>query len=99
MRIAAETLQKDTHLLVHHGVIGHQCVELGLLRPARQVAIQDQVADIQKIAVLRKLVDGIAAIQQLALVAIDRSEEHPSELQSLMRNSYAVYCFKKKSKT
>src|SRR3546814_14301383 len=48
-----------------------QCVELGLLRPARQVAIQDQVADIQKIAVLRKLVDGIAAIQQLALVAID----------------------------
>src|SRR3546814_6547600 len=27
---------------------------------------------------------------------IDRSEEHPSELQSLMRNSYAVFCFQKK---
>src|SRR3546814_8877154 len=26
-----------------------------------------------------------------------RSEEHPSELQSLMRNSYAVFCLKKKS--
>src|SRR3546814_9015994 len=25
-----------------------------------------------------------------------RSEEHTSELQSLMRNSYAVFCFKKK---
>src|SRR3546814_1283535 len=25
----------------------------------------------------------------------DRSEEHPSELQSLMRNSYAVFCLKK----
>src|SRR3546814_7998344 len=25
-----------------------------------------------------------------------RSEEHTSELQSLMRNSYAVYCLKKK---
>src|SRR3546814_60020 len=25
-----------------------------------------------------------------------RSEEHPSELQSLMRNSYAVFCLKKK---
>src|SRR3546814_6353968 len=25
----------------------------------------------------------------------DRSEEHTSELQSLMRNSYAVLCFKK----
>src|SRR3546814_3857075 len=24
-----------------------------------------------------------------------RSEEHTSELQSLMRNSYAVFCFKK----
>src|SRR3546814_7121067 len=27
--------------------------------------------------------------------AIVRSEEHTSELQSLMRNSYAVFCFKK----
>src|SRR3546814_2555525 len=28
----------------------------------------------------------------------DRSEEHTSELQSLMRNSYAVLCLKKKKK-
>src|SRR3546814_4824953 len=28
--------------------------------------------------------------------AIDRSEEHTSELQSLMRISYAVFCLKKK---
>src|SRR3546814_6317472 len=27
---------------------------------------------------------------------VDRSEEHTSELQSLMRLSYAVFCFKKK---
>src|SRR3546814_10177172 len=27
--------------------------------------------------------------------ALDRSEEHTSELQSLMRNSYAVFCLKK----
>src|SRR3546814_5790067 len=27
---------------------------------------------------------------------IDRSEEHTSELQSLMRTSYAVFCLKKK---
>src|SRR3546814_10380957 len=26
-----------------------------------------------------------------------RSEEHPSELQSLMRTSYAVFCLKKKT--
>src|SRR3546814_948500 len=29
----------------------------------------------------------------------ERSEEHTSELQSLMRNSYAVFCLKKKHKT
>src|SRR3546814_1757214 len=28
-----------------------------------------------------------------------RSEEHTSELQSLMRNSYAVFCLKKKNNT
>src|SRR3546814_1082983 len=28
----------------------------------------------------------------------DRSEEHTSELQSLMRNSYAVFCLKKKKR-
>src|SRR3546814_6533508 len=31
--------------------------------------------------------------------ALPRSEEHTSELQSLMRNSYAVFCLKKKNKT
>src|SRR3546814_5881478 len=30
---------------------------------------------------------------------IKRSEEHTSELQSLMRNSYAVFCLKKKNNT
>src|SRR3546814_5516585 len=36
--------------------------------------------------------------QQVALhaLAADRSEEHTSELQSLMRISYAVFCLKKK---
>src|SRR3546814_6481898 len=29
-------------------------------------------------------------------VAAERSEEHTSELQSLMRTSYAVFCLKKK---
>src|SRR3546814_7047338 len=29
---------------------------------------------------------------------VRRSEEHTSELQSLMRNSYAVFCLKKKNR-
>src|SRR3546814_3481603 len=32
------------------------------------------------------------------LVSVARSEEHTSELQSLMRISYAVFCLKKKNK-
>src|SRR3546814_1923251 len=31
------------------------------------------------------------------MVAAARSEEHTSELQSLMRSSYAVFCLKKKN--
>src|SRR3546814_5178276 len=38
-----------------------------------------------------------AADRELA-AAIGRSEEHTSELQSLMRISYAVFCLKKKKK-
>src|SRR3546814_9896894 len=34
----------------------------------------------------------------LNIDAIRRSEEHTSELQSLMRISYAVFCLKKKKK-
>src|SRR3546814_6474644 len=33
---------------------------------------------------------------QVELFMTDRSEEHTSELQSLMRISYAVFCLKKK---
>src|SRR3546814_5008669 len=31
-------------------------------------------------------------------IKVERSEEHTSELQSLMRISYAVFCLKKKKK-
>src|SRR3546814_9878854 len=34
----------------------------------------------------------------MRLEAAERSEEHTYELQSLMRNSYAVFCLKKKKK-
>src|SRR3546814_9483531 len=36
-------------------------------------------------------------LARAALLDDDRSEEHTSELQSLMRNSYAVFCLKKKN--
>src|SRR3546814_2851002 len=39
---------------------------------------------------------GIAYGSRDSLIADARSEEHTSELQSLMRISYAVFCLKKK---
>src|SRR3546814_2433031 len=40
---------------------------------------------------------SIAAQQAIGFGATVRSEEHTSELQSLMRISYAVFCLKKKN--
>src|SRR3546814_6002339 len=44
----------------------------------------------------RQHVDGLLMTRYLR--AVRRSEEHTSELQSLMRISYAVFCLKKKKK-
>src|SRR3546814_5907601 len=51
-----------------------------------------------------RLVTRLQAFDGEAVVGVDadtggRSEEHTSELQSLMRISYDVFCLKKKNKT
>src|SRR3546814_3904583 len=45
--------------------------------------------------VLQMSIDRVAPVIRRS-DTIDRSEEHTSELQSLMRISYAVFCLKKK---
>src|SRR3546814_1377966 len=43
----------------------------------------------------------VGTMSSIGMLIIDlpfRSEEHTSELQSLMRNSYAVFCLKKKNR-
>src|SRR3546814_3768228 len=49
----------------------------------------------------RQLLDRVRDSGYLSSVrdyhTLNRSEEHTSELQSLMRNSYAVFCLKKKT--
>src|SRR3546814_1528285 len=42
---------------------------------------------------------GVHAACQVVHFDTERSEEHTSELQSLMRISYAVFCLKQKTKT
>src|SRR3546814_2517305 len=65
-----------------------------------------QVFDRHRLSILRKLSldrkqaeDHGQPHRRVAITALseeDRSEEHTSELQSLMRNSYAVFCLTKK---
>src|SRR3546814_7357903 len=40
--------------------------------------------------------ETVGEVQRLTEATVYRSEEHTSELQSLMRISYAVFCLKKK---
>src|SRR3546814_3987567 len=42
------------------------------------------------------LIPVLASALGMTLARANRSEEHTSELQSLMRSSYAVFCLKKK---
>src|SRR3546814_1551254 len=81
--------------------VGH----LDLRGPAEVMHLTEHRADAAHLP-HQPLHDDVAvarrARQETALllreVEEDRSEEHTSELQSLMRNSYAVFCLKKKNK-
>src|SRR3546814_7255853 len=42
---------------------------------------------------------SVKRLKEMEGVVAERSEEHTSELQSLMRISYAVFCLKKKKQT
>src|SRR3546814_8850231 len=67
-------------------------------------------AAVEPMAAIASARIGAAILQDVSLVTTSRvamslplqsleprSEEHTSELQSLMRNSYAVFCLKKKT--
>src|SRR3546814_3549859 len=68
---------------------------------ARLTAHGLNVTDVVQFAVDQNPLDKqIEAIKgSIAALEADRSEEHTSELQSLMRISYAVFCLKKKTQT
>src|SRR3546814_8159842 len=78
-----------------------QIAELGL-------AVRRRV-EVRLLVELRRAADVEGPHRQLGARLADRlrrddadrlrSEEHTSELQSLMRTSYAVFCLKKKKKT
>src|SRR3546814_4991683 len=73
-----------------HAVFAHQLgAELGADGALR---VGDVVGELHLLA---ELEHRLGVLDDLG---IQRSEEHTSELQSLMRISYAVFCLKKKKK-
>src|SRR3546814_5966068 len=80
-----------------------------LIRPAYQPAVgEPESARLMRIAVRIAQSDATVLIEgetgtgkegmaRFVHVSSNRSEEHTSELQSLMRNTYAVFCLKKKN--
>src|SRR3546814_7397852 len=75
-----------------HAFAGH-AVEAGrLVAGTRAARTRDAGRDVHRHRHLR-------AVARRDQAAAARSEEHTSELQSLMRTSYAVFCLKKQRQT
>src|SRR3546814_10190848 len=72
-----------------------------LVRDARHLHHDDQLVNARVGVGLHGLADAVrrADTEDAGLERLVRSEEHTSELQSLMRLSYAVFCLKKKKST
>src|SRR3546814_7415789 len=66
-------------------------LELGRRLAHDRLAVAIDAIDVVSADILRCIGHRAAGCR----AAVDRSEEHTSELQSLMRISYAVFCLKK----
>src|SRR3546814_2070423 len=86
-----------------YGGIGGMCNLVAGLMLGRHTTILDKFNVDEWVAAVRQrqpsIASGPPAVARMVLDAQvppeDRSEEHTSELQSLMRSSYAVFCLKK----
>src|SRR3546814_8668880 len=85
-------------LRVEMGEVGDQILDDFHMRQRGDLDVALQILDRGGAgeAVLAVHVHRTTAANALAARAAERSEEHTSELQSLMRISYAVFCLKKK---
>src|SRR3546814_5184010 len=60
---------------------------------AQEALADEEVSMASMLATLRREAEALS--QKRHTIGIERSEEHTSELQSLMRTSSAVFCLKK----
>lgn len=69
--VAAEAAEEEGDLLVHHGVAGDQTFKFRILGLGGGLAVQQDVADFEVAGLGGQLGDGVTAVQQDTLVAID----------------------------
>src|SRR3546814_1020600 len=79
------------------GAVERQAVEAQAVKPAAVRAVPSVLFE-KREGALRKLQSIVAQTDPAGVGEDERSEEHTSELQSLMRTSYAVLCLKNKNK-
>src|SRR3546814_8921358 len=102
-------LDEDVAVAVHQDVGDRRVLQQRLDRPEAQQLVEDVIDELRLLLAVQRLVlsdqqlahhlaDLAAELGRRHLVD-DRSEEHTSELQSLMRISYAVFCLKKQKTT
>src|SRR3546814_5297769 len=90
---------KDGHLVLFRRPFVHALLERlhaqdrGQLEAADAGALENFLKESSEGAVIKGMLTAGSTAGK------SRSEEHTSELQSLMRISYAVFCLKKKKKT
>src|SRR3546814_4374819 len=75
----------------------HQVGGVLLPRPQHVVAVDEAVAVLDQLDGVVAAAGPTGELRVGPAAATTRSEEHTSELQSLMRISYAVFCLKKKT--
>src|SRR3546814_2007879 len=88
-------------VILSGGVAGPVLLMLGLVStPASSAALLLNLEGLATMAIAWAVFkENVDRRLLLGALAILRSEEHTSELQSLMRISYAVFCLKKKKQT
>src|SRR3546814_8459944 len=83
--------------------MGDAAVGREVMQAAGVVAEPDVVAaagDREHVVAAHLRMVGLAVVAEAAAGAVEhRSEEHTSELQSLMRSTYDVFCLKQKKRT
>src|SRR3546814_5206846 len=84
-------LGKDFEVLASYGHVRDLVPKDGAVDVANGFEMKYQIIDRNEKHV-RAIISALKSADELWL----RSEEHTSELQSLMRSSYAVFCLKKK---